>query len=1766
MRARRYFKKHEYAGYSASKIPIFGRFIEYSTWLFERFKALLLVWRENHTIDFEGSLLFLLFSNFVDLLTCLTAFHQIAAVAAQIFPALVPMLLSELRNIDPKSALARLCAYFAHISSLFLVTLMTGGILTEIEATFPQLIRENASCDNPRLLSLVVGKFSDPRLTTFLRDDNPIMSIVYKFRPKLFQNSPRDVRMFDRLVLAAFSKQAGVLDELFALKAPVTGIMKDLVLELIRVRNQYRRLRQTDTSVDPLFSKALMLLRLNPSCRVPKLLATFVLHHSPPESIVAIFRRQRRRIQSTMQCFGFFMYLFRNLDLPLMTALVANSLSAVERFNGLASILESIELSSPQKKEIYRFLCLLRPVYDQTHDPQFLLILYRLLRDLRGVPGLAECRAIPVDMRPSSPAEFCEMFCRVEAFQLQIPEKEWSVETWVLFSECLRTNMCTENIFQGIASELFARRDISRFICRALYHALASPELSDASVRSFLLRAHSELDTSFRRLCQMDFATSLVWLFRRIIRDQHSRRNQVIKSIVEANERPLAGFAILGFLSEPVRPYALVRYRGSCFVTTPSKDSKMVDCYELPLDLRRPPLSLQACDPELSACSLVELNSDSYLNYDYIFSFIRRDFPAAIRLMYAQLLAKFCEFSAFAARFCTEGSAYFAEELVSFESIPITISRLYAISLKTNRAPSTDSFFSLKGARGRRTYFSPLLCRSAKLRVPTSSEWIGVVAVAADPCDQRYQLIKNPEGRVFPQCGFPEAPLPSSAIRMLENTIPITIDCEKRRFTVAGRSLAFPAGNLFRLVVGTKAAFNPIVPDFAVFDESQPIIINPPEWEPQSCMIDVSSSDDELKFTVREEAIDRLLTFHHPDPPIPLHVDSASKASWPLLDFQVRLLVDRLARQFLTVAMIRVTAAFPAFRENSLSLFRILVLALEVFDLETRRCPMDRPVWDETYPRKSLYLGLETEVLMACRAIVRLPELASEVSSRISFFASQVRCHFSVIPNGFIRTYSHNWSKTGGWFVPFNHQSRVSGSLVPCLSWTNEPFKDTGMELVILLKHLSFMARGSSDRNRFVMTLIDLYVVKSPMARRFLRALLALARKRCGIRLADDPLYETRLAMLKNVDDHCDQLSRSFRDLRDREAGLLVRGEAAELCMHFPEFFEEGLLCRPSSRLIARPPWPDITVDLLERLTTHHESISYYPFWELFPFWLTFMPSPPSPESSTLETDGDYRVLRNPGRTSLSVRFQCSYSDRDSMILVAPTRDFEEPIFISGAELRSVLSVSDRETYFSIIGFPHGWGDVRIIIPETRAHDPHVVNTAEIHDAFIADVTAMATVWSRADDQALLEVLTPESLTNGSFTDAHALASGSALIGRFSQTVVVLRAFLIYQVARMADRPSTNLGPHLSSLLPADWFGPLWLHQMQQDSNDIRIEIDRGRARRFAGSRSGNVFDSIIGQLCIRFEHFPHAFRGKERPWIVHFVGEEAIDVGGPGRELITDTAASIFHLATNLVTATGNGFFVPFGSVEKRLYWAVGFFIAIVIRTRLVQDLPFVPLVWKYLAGETITSNDIREADPELSRALDQVSPGCQWVCRHWDGEEVAIPGRSSDAIVSEDRIGIYVQSVLAFRQQALIPALTAMKEGFEKNAGTDRSHPMDGRMLSALAQGTSSVSVLDLQRIAQYERTEPAMERLWRVLERFSDEQRRLFLKFVTGQSRLPGPGFQGDFKLKIQKSGDGDGRLPTAATCFQSLQWPGYSNDEIAAAKLDFAIRNCQTMENA
>ena len=85
--------------------------------------------------------------------------------------------------------------------------------------------------------------------------------------------------------------------------------------------------------------------------------------------------------------------------------------------------------------------------------------------------------------------------------------------------------------------------------------------------------------------------------------------------------------------------------------------------------------------------------------------------------------------------------------------------------------------------------------------------------------------------------------------------------------------------------------------------------------------------------------------------------------------------------------------------------------------------------------------------------------------------------------------------------------------------------------------------------------------------------------------------------------------------------------------------------------------------------------------------------------------------------------------------------------------------------------------------------------------------------------------------------------------------------------------------------------------------------------------------------------------------------------------------------------------------------------------------------------------------------------------------------------------------------------------------------------------------------------------------MLESFSAEQRRQFLKFIWSRNRLPKDDQDwGEQVMRIHtlETRKPDGHFPVAHTCFFSIEWPKYSSEDIARKKLLYAIQNCEAID--
>ena len=106
----------------------------------------------------------------------------------------------------------------------------------------------------------------------------------------------------------------------------------------------------------------------------------------------------------------------------------------------------------------------------------------------------------------------------------------------------------------------------------------------------------------------------------------------------------------------------------------------------------------------------------------------------------------------------------------------------------------------------------------------------------------------------------------------------------------------------------------------------------------------------------------------------------------------------------------------------------------------------------------------------------------------------------------------------------------------------------------------------------------------------------------------------------------------------------------------------------------------------------------------------------------------------------------------------------------------------------------------------------------------------------------------------------------------------------------------------------------------------------------------------------------------------------------------------------------------------------------------------------------------------------------------------------------------------------------------------------------------GNPEVSVQALKKHAIYDSdtsaTDARVQTMWSALERFTNEERSQFLRFITGRRRLP----CSVFVQTMRQSNC----LPRAATCSNALYLPEYSSVDMAYKKLLYAAYNCMAID--
>jgi hypothetical protein len=114
----------------------------------------------------------------------------------------------------------------------------------------------------------------------------------------------------------------------------------------------------------------------------------------------------------------------------------------------------------------------------------------------------------------------------------------------------------------------------------------------------------------------------------------------------------------------------------------------------------------------------------------------------------------------------------------------------------------------------------------------------------------------------------------------------------------------------------------------------------------------------------------------------------------------------------------------------------------------------------------------------------------------------------------------------------------------------------------------------------------------------------------------------------------------------------------------------------------------------------------------------------------------------------------------------------------------------------------------------------------------------------------------------------------------------------------------------------------------------------------------------------------------------------------------------------------------------------------------------------------------------------------------------------------------------------------------------------------------GNEEVDIERLKEITTYSKcsaTHDVIKKFWKVLASFENEDRKRYLRFVWGRTRLP---LKEDTDIELHTIQLDENRsktdTPFGRTCYFRLELPPYQSEAILRERLLFAITNCTSID--
>ncbi|KGB75097.1 ubiquitin-protein ligase E3 C [Cryptococcus deuterogattii 99/473] len=309
-------------------------------------------------------------------------------------------------------------------------------------------------------------------------------------------------------------------------------------------------------------------------------------------------------------------------------------------------------------------------------------------------------------------------------------------------------------------------------------------------------------------------------------------------------------------------------------------------------------------------------------------------------------------------------------------------------------------------------------------------------------------------------------------------------------------------------------------------------------------------------------------------------------------------------------------------------------------------------------------------------------------------------------------------------------------------------------------------------------------------------------------------------------------------------------------------------------------------------------------------------------------------------------------------------------------------------------------------------------------------------------------------------------------------------------------------------------------------------------------------------------------------------ITEAGIDGGGLYKEFLTILSKEVFDSNRGLWLTTDQNELYPnphsYASESHNLSWYrfIGQVLGKAIYDGILVDVTFAAFFLAKWLGRQSYLDDLASLDKDLYKGLiilkNDPKPEDMALTFSTTIEEFGvqrqidlIPGGSEIPVTAENRHE-YIQLVCKYKLDKQIAAQSkAFFIGLSDLLDSKWLRMFDQQELQQLIGGEEKpIDLKDLKAHCNFDGfpndVTPAL--FWKVIQGFTEEQKRALLRFVTSCSRPPLLGFsQLNPQFGVRFNGGDMDRLPSASACFNLLKLPGYTTEATLRAKLLQAINS-------